>query len=124
MCAQEAKHNQIIDLSDTHTPQKEISKIVGVSERSGSGGHHWKRSKVFLETLKDKITEDPAVSMRRHAKTLNVDLKTIKTAVTLDLGLKSFFRQSPHLLTKSIKQKRFNRCKKILSSNTMAGFQQ
>ena len=87
MCAQEAKCNQIIDLLDAHTPQKEIAKIIGVSERTvqhiqhakklgrgtkrspGSGGHHRKRSKVFLEILKEKITEDPTVSMRRHAKT-------------------------------------------------------
>ena len=35
-----------------------------------------RESKVFLETLKDKITKDPTVSMRRHAKTLNVDHKS------------------------------------------------
>ena len=78
MCAQEAKHNWIIDLLHAHTPQKEIAKIVGVNERivqhilhakklgrvtkrpPGRGGHHRKRSKVFLETLKDKITEEPS----------------------------------------------------------------
>ena len=104
------------DILDAHTPQKEISKIVGVNERivrriqhakklvrstkifSGSVGQHRKRSKVFLETLKDKITEDPTVSIRRHAKTLNVDPKIVKTTVTLNLGLKSFFRQPRHLL--------------------------
>ena len=32
MCAQEVKRNRIIDV-DAHTPQKKISKIVGVSER-------------------------------------------------------------------------------------------
>ena len=121
MCIQEAKHNRIIGLLDAHTPQKEIAKIVGVSEKSvwhiqhakkfgrdtkrspGNRGHQRKRSKVFLKTLKDKIMEDPRVSMRRHAKTLNVNPKTIRTAVTLDLGFKSFFRQPQHLLIKSIK---------------------
>ena len=34
MCAQEAKCNRIIDLLDAHTPQKEIAKIVGVSEEN------------------------------------------------------------------------------------------
>ena len=84
MCAQEAKCNWIINLLDAHTPQKEIAKIVCVSERTvrhiqhakklgrgtkrspGSGGHHRKRSKVFLKTLQEKITEDPTVSMRKH----------------------------------------------------------
>ena len=132
MCTQEAKHNQIIDLLDAHTTQKEISKIIGVTERTvhhiqhatklgrgrkrspGSGGRYKKRNKIFLKTLKEKIMESPTISMRRHAKTLNLDPKTIRTAVNLGLGLKSFFRKPQHL-TKSIKQKRFDRCKKIIS---------
>ena len=36
MCVQEAKCNQIIDLLDAHTPQKEIAKIIGVREREDS----------------------------------------------------------------------------------------
>ena len=105
MCTQEPKRNRSIDHLDAYTPQKKIAKIVGVSERTvqhtkklgrdtkrspGSGAHHRKRSKVFLETLKNKSTEDPTVSMKRHVKTLNVDPKTIRTAVTLNLVLKSF----------------------------------
>ena len=114
MCTQEAKHNRIIDLLDAHTNQKEIAKINGVIERMCStssmpknlvevqrdllamGGHHRKRTKIFLKTLKDKIMEDPTISMRRHAKTLNQDPKTIRIAVNLGLGLKSFFRQPQH----------------------------
>ena len=109
--------SKIIDLLDAHTPQKEIVKIVqhiqhakklgrGTNRSPGSGGHHRKRSKVFLKILKDKITEDPTISMRRHAKNLNLDPKTIRTAVNLGLGLKSFFKQPQHLFTKSIKQKK------------------
>ena len=122
--------SKIIDFLDAHTPQKEIAKIVGVTERTvqhiqhakklgrgtkrspDSEGHHRKRSKVFFKTLKDKITEDPTISMRRHAKNLNLDPKTIRTAVNLGLDLNSFFRQPQHLFTKSIRQKRFDRCKK------------
>ena len=101
MCIQEAKHNRIIDLLDAHTNQKEIAKIIGVIERTvqhiqyakklgrgtkrspGSGGYHRKRSKILLKTLKDKIMEDPTISTRRHAKTLNLDPKTIRIAVNL-----------------------------------------
>ena len=97
-------------LLDVHTNQKEIANSIGVIERTvqhiqhakklgrgtkrspGSGGHHRKRSKILLKTLKDKIMEDPTISTRRHAKTLNLDPKTIRTAVNLGLGLKSFFR--------------------------------
>ena len=102
--------SKIIDLLDAHTPQKKIARIVGVTERTvqhiqhakklgggtkrspGSGGHHMKRSKVFLKTFKDKITKDPTISMRRHAKNLNLDPKTIRTAINLGLGLNSFFQ--------------------------------
>ena len=63
MCAQETKCNQIIDLLDAHTPQKEIAKIVGASEKTvqciqhakklgrstkrspGSGGHYRKKTR-------------------------------------------------------------------------------
>ena len=129
MCTQKAKHNRIIDLLDAHTNQKEIAKIVGVTGKTvqqiqhakklgrgtkrspGSGGYHRNRNKIFLKTLKDKIMGDPTISIRRHAKTLNQDPKTIRTTVNLGLGLKSFFRQPQHL-TKSIKQKRLDKCKK------------
>ena len=71
MCAQETKRNRIIDSTDARTPQKEIAKILGVSDRivrrirharkfggstkrlPGSGGHHRKENKVFLDTLKE-----------------------------------------------------------------------
>ena len=96
--------SNIIDLLDAHTPQKEIAKIVRVTERTvqhiqhakklgrgtkrspGSGGHHRKKSKVFLKTLKNKITEDPTISMRRHAKNLNLDPKDHKNCCQPGLG--------------------------------------
>ena len=104
MCAQEAKYSCIIDLLDAHTPQKEIAKIVGVSERTvwyiqhakklgrgtkrspGSGGHKKKRNKVFLDTLKDKITEDSTISMRRHANVRFLDLKRFLDLVRFLFG--------------------------------------
>ena len=127
--------SNIIDLLDAHTPQKKIAKIVGVTERTvqhiqhakklgrgtkrspGSGGHHMKRSKVFLKTFKDKITKDPTISMRRHAKNLNLDPKTIRTAINLGLGLNSFFKQPQHLFTKTIKQKSLISAKKFSLSS-------
>ena len=43
MYAQEAKRNQIIDLLDANTPQKEIAKIVDVSERTVRPIQHAKK---------------------------------------------------------------------------------
>ena len=75
--------SNIIVLINAHTPQKEITKIVGVTERTvqhihhakklgrdtkrspGSSGHHRKRSKVFLKTLK----ENHRGSYNQHEKT-------------------------------------------------------
>ena len=75
--------SNIIDLLDAHTPQKEIAKIVGLTERTvqhiqnakklgrgtkrspGSGGYHRKKSKVFLKTLK----ENHRGSYNQHEKT-------------------------------------------------------
>ena len=92
--------SNIIDLLDAHTPQREIAKIIRVTERTvqhiqhakklgrgtkrspGSGGHHRKKSK----TLKDKITNDPTISMRRHAKNLNLDPKDHKNCCQPGLG--------------------------------------
>jgi len=133
MSKQQAKRNRVCDLLDAQIPQKDIAKIVGISERTirriqharqsslgterspGSGGHNKKRDAAFLNTLKKKIKEDPTVSMRKHAKILKVDPKTIRTAVHKDLGLKSFARMPRHLLTDRMKQTRLERCHKIHS---------
>ena len=74
----------IIDLLDAHTPQKEIVKIVDVTERTvqhiqhakklgrgtnrspGSGGHHRKRSKVFPQ---DSQGQNHRGSYNQHEKT-------------------------------------------------------
>ena len=75
--------SNIIDLLDAHIHQKEIAKIVGVTERTvqhiqhakklgrgtkrspGIGRHHRKREKVFLKTLK----ENHRGSYNQHEKT-------------------------------------------------------
>ena len=82
MCAQETKCNQIIDLLDAHTPQKEIAKIVGASEKTvqciqhakklgrstkrspGSGGHYRKQG-----LPQDSQEQNHRGSYNQHEKT-------------------------------------------------------
>ena len=52
--------------------------------------------------------------MRKLAMELDVDRKTVRTAVHSDLGLKSYVRTPKHLLTKSMQEKRLERCQKVL----------
>ena len=84
MCAQEAKRNRIIDLSDAYTRQKKIAKIVDVSERTvrriqhvrkfgrgtkrspGSGGHHRTRKQGLP---RDSQGQNHEGSYSQHEKT-------------------------------------------------------
>uniref|UniRef100_A0A0L8GZS5 Uncharacterized protein n=1 Tax=Octopus bimaculoides TaxID=37653 RepID=A0A0L8GZS5_OCTBM len=53
--------------------------------------------------------------MKKLASELEVDTKTIRTAVNDDLGFKFYTRTSRHLLTEPMKAIRLDRCKKVLT---------
>jgi transposase len=111
----------------------DIANIVGVSVRTvrrlqharndgksikrapGSGGQNKKRDEAFLDTLESSINTDPTKSIRRHAWELAVAPSTILLAVNHDLGLHSYVRTLRHLLTTSLKEKRLDRCKKLVN---------
>ena len=133
MSEQQSKRQRVLDLLDAQIPQKVIAETVGVNIRTverlnaakkdgksdaaraeGSGGHNKKRTEAFINSLKAKINADPTISMRRHSRDLNVSTGTIRKAVHDDLGLKSFVRVPRHLLTATMKERRLERCKKIL----------
>ncbi len=114
-----------------HDSQVEIAKIVGSrwalsgafnmpelgktpNRVPGSGGHNKKRDEAFLNSLKAKVAADRTVTIRRPAKNFNMSNCTIRLAIKEGLGLKSFLRTRRHLLTISSKEKRFERCCKIL----------
>ena len=119
------------DLLNALVSPKQISRIVGVSEKTvynvkkkmimsktiarktGSGGSNKKRTKTFIKTLKSKIQKDPTKSMRKMARELKVDSKTVRNSVKYDLKLKSYTRTPKQLLTTAMKEKRLERCEKI-----------
>ncbi|XP_014788330.1 uncharacterized protein LOC106882239 [Octopus bimaculoides] len=90
-----------------------ISKTI--TRKSGSGGINKKRTKAFIKALKSKILDDATDSMRKMAIELEVDNKTIRNAIKYDLRLKSSIRTPKHLLTTVMKEKRLERCKKIIT---------
>ena len=134
MSEQELKRRRISDLLDAEVDPNKIADIVSVSVRTvrnvrmakaegktserkaGSGGNGLKRSDSFLGDLKKKIESDPTTSMRRLANTFNVDPRTIGKAIHDDLGLNSYVRTPRHLLTSVMKERRLERCKKVLNS--------
>ncbi len=133
MSEQEQKRQRVYDLLDAGISQSKISEIVkmdmrsvhhiqqakndrkGVKRAPGSGGHNLKCTPAFLSDLKAKIDEDPTVSMVRRSRELGVSVGTVRMAVHNDLGLKSFVRVPRHLLTMSMKEKRLERCQKLLT---------
>lgn len=133
MSNQETKRKRVCDLLDALVAPKKISTIAGVSlktvynikkrmalsktikRKSGSGGSNKKRTKGFIKALRSEILKDPTKSMRKMAAKFEVDNKTIRNAVKYDLRLKSYTRTPKHLLTTAMKERRLERCKKVLS---------
>lgn len=132
MASQEHKRQRTADLLRAHLSPKKVSTVVGVSLKTvynvrkainsgngiqrklGSGGSNRKRTPEFLDALKSKIKQEPTTPMKKLAMELDVDRKTVQTAINSDLGFKSFVRTPRHLLTKSMQEKRLERCQKVL----------
>ena len=131
MSNQKSKRQRVCDLLNALVSPKQISRILGASEKTvynikkkmimsktitrktGSGGSNKKRTKTFIKTLKSKVQKDPTKSMRKMARELKVDSKTVRNSVKYDLKLKSYTRTPKHLLTTAMKEKRHERFKKI-----------
>jgi len=128
----EAQRQRISDLLDAQVPNKEIIDIVKCSRRlvstvkklkedgetlkrkPGSGGHNKVLNNAFMDNVAASIEAEPTKSMRKMAKTLDVDEKTIRTAVSL-LGAHSYVRRRRQLLTATSRASRVERGKKLLS---------
>ena len=95
-----------VSMVTVYNNKKALEASDDVSRKPGCGGHNKKRDLVFLGDLKAKINKDLTKSMWKIAAKLNVDPKTIRSAVHDNLGLKSYTRTVKHLLTKSVKARR------------------
>ena len=104
-----------VSLKTVYNIRKSINNGNGVQRKPGSGGANKKRNPDFLKALKAKVAKDPTISMCKMASELDVDPSTVRMAIHDDLGLKSYARTPRHLLTESMKARRLERSKKVLS---------
>lgn len=130
----EAERKTILDLHLAGLTANEILKHVKVKKttvykviKSGE----WKskpreapvnkiRSSRFNGRVKRRVERDPTSSMRKIAKEMKVDEKTIRTVVK-DLGKKSFVRPPRQLITEKTRIKRLERARAMLNRMKKGG---
>ncbi len=78
------------------------------------------RNSRFIGKVKKRVERDPTSSMRRIAKELNVDEKTIRTTIK-DLGKKSLVRPPRQLITENTRVKRLERARAMLNKMKKGG---
>ena len=81
-------------------------------------GSRLKRSVQTLQltkAVKGRISRNPVRSIRKMVKELSASEHTIRNVVRKDLKAKSRARIKKHLVSPSVKEKRFERSKKLLS---------
>ncbi len=101
-------------LSTVYNVKKTINIGNGIQRKPISGGVNKTRNHDFIKALKTKIAKDPTTFIRKIAAELNVDPKTVRTAVHDELGFKSYTRMPRHLFTEWMKARNLESCKKVL----------
>jgi len=132
MTEQQSKRIKVSALLDAGLAQKEIAELAEVGIRtvqrlaaakragnsmdrkSGSGTTRRVTDEAFIENLLERIITDPTVSLRQHARELNVSLDTIRRVVA-ELGFKSFVRRKHQLITNGAKDRRLTRARKLVA---------
>ena len=72
------------------------------------------RSAEFLETLREKILEDPSIGIPALSRELNVSLSTMKLALNEDLRYYSYKHRKGQLLTEKARESRLTKAKNFL----------
>ncbi len=132
MSEQEVKRIKVSALLDAGLPQAEVARVARVGVRTvqrmaaakrcrkgherkpGSGSHRPVSTEDFLETLLNRIVDDPKTSLRQHAREMETSLDTIRRCVA-ELGFKSFVRRKHQLISEAAKERRLKRAKKLLA---------
>ena len=133
MVGQFNNRQRVHDLLRAEVAKNEIAEIVGVNirtvrriesklkagkglERStGSGRPRNKRTGAFIKDLESEIRADPTQSMERLSRKLEVSRRTVQRATYDDLGFKSYVRTQRHFLSSIMKEKRLERCRKLIN---------
>ena len=92
---------------------RQIEAGIGIKKVSG-GGRKRKLDPRQVAGLTRSIKAKPNVSLRKHAKRLNVSHTAINSLVKEE-GFKSYRRQRQPLLTSAMKERRLDRCKMVIN---------
>ena len=129
---EEAKRKEIIALHRAQLDKKLIATITGSSlmnvyrvikkfEETGvitrkirTDVHNKKRTKNFLQRLERRIDKEPTKSIRKQARDMGVNEKTMRVALK-DLGMASRVRPKCQLFNDQIKKLRFERSQQLLN---------
>lgn len=127
------KRQRILDFLSAGKQPDEVAKAVGVhratvfrvqarfkatgtiNRQIGSGRPRSKRTPAIISAVKARIRRNPIRSMRQMAKDFNMDSKSMRNLIKHDIGARSLARIPRPLQTLVNKEKRLQRCKRILS---------
>ncbi len=136
---EQEKRSAVIELFCTGHQSKDIAKLLnyhpktvyriiqrykdmGTSQRKDHIPRgDKKRSLRFVAGLKKSIKANPSTPMSVLTKNCNVSVSTISRAVRDNLGHKSFILRVRHLLTYTMREKRMDKCRKIVNSMKSTG---
>ena len=103
---------------------KRYQDLGTASDRPRSGRPRTARTPAKIKCIKERIRRNPKRSMRKMAKSLDMDEKTVRNIVKKDLKLSPFKKTNSQQLTDLQKQKRLERSKILLNAmkdGTQAG---
>ena len=102
-------------------PHQTVSNIIKrfqnsqeFSDKPRSGRPRSARSRKNIKAIKERIQRDPRRSMRKMARDLKIDERSVRNIVKKDLKLKPIKFQSAHVLTDAMKKQRLEKCRSLL----------
>ena len=131
MVAPSSKRSTIITLHQAGHQTKDIVKLLKISrktvqkavkrfketgstaDRPGRGKKKSVRTEQNKKKLREMIRRNPRRSMRKMAKKLEIDEKSVRTIIRKDLGLNSYRIQKVHELTDKMMSNRLERCRQL-----------
>ena len=80
-----------------------------LSDRKRTGRPRSVRTRQKIKVVKERVRRNPARSIRKMAKDLNISECTMRRILHEDLGLRAFKKRKVHGLTETQKKKRYER---------------
>lgn len=129
-----SKHDQVVALIRAGVTVNNIVNSTGVSRRTvfrvkqrlrddipvqgppRKARERGKRTPAFVKRLQTAIVKAPTKSIRKHAQALKVSERTVRRAVTEDLGGRSMVRRHVPLISEKARKAREDRSRALLTA--------